>query len=257
MQATQARRSVLITGGASGIGAEVANQLALDGYRVVVADLNDERAAEVVASLSGSGHSAVRIDVSDADSVERAFATAEANAGPIDVLVHAAGVMLTDPNGKHLKFWESGLQRWETSMAVNARGAYLSSSAFVKLRLQKPVQHGRVVLFTSVTAQTGGSKTTFADYAASKAAVIGFMRAAARECAALGITMNAVSPGQIETPMLRKNIPAGTPVDPAVIPVGRVGQPEDVAAAIRYIISAEASFITGATFDVNGGQRMQ
>ena len=79
----------------------------------------------------------------------------------------------------------------------------------------------------------------------------------ARECAALGITMNAVSPGQIETPMLRKNIPAGTPVDSTVIPVGRVGQPEDVAAAIRYIVSPEASFITGATFDVNGGQRMQ
>lgn len=252
------RRSALITGGTGGIGVEVARQLAAEGYRVIVADLNEELARAVAASLPGDSHGAVALDVTDAGSVARAFDSAAGHPlGTIDVLVHAAGVLLTEPDGRHLPFWESGLPRWDSSMAINARGAFVCAAEYVRQRLRRPGANGRIVLFTSVAAQTGGSKTTFADYAASKAAVTGFMRAAARECAQLGITINAVAPGQIDTPMLRKNIPAGTPVDPHVIPVGRVGQPADVAAAIRYIVSPEASFITGATFDVNGGQRMQ
>lgn len=251
------QRCALITGGAGGIGAEVARQLAQEGYRVIVADLNLEQASALAQALPGTGHQALQLNVADPVSVQTAFELAEASWGPVDVLVNAAGVLLTDPEGRHLRFWESGLTRWDTSMAINARGCFLVAAAFVEQRLKRPVAHGRIVLFTSVTAQTGGSKKTYADYAASKAAVIGFMRVAARECASLGITVNAVSPGQIETPMLRKNVPAGTPVDAGVIPVGRVGQPSDVAAAIRYIASTDASFITGATFDVNGGQRMQ
>jgi 3-oxoacyl-[acyl-carrier protein] reductase len=257
MHTTVPRRSALITGGTGGIGVEVARQLADEGYRIIVADLNEELARAVVATLPGSGHAALTLDVTDANDVARAFDTAAGPLGTVDVLVHAAGVLLTEPDGRHLPFWESGLPRWDASMAINARGAFVCAAEFVRQRLRRPGADGRIILFTSVAAQTGGSKATFADYAASKAAVTGFMRAAARECAHLGITINAVAPGQIDTPMLRKNIPAGTPVDPQVIPVGRVGQPADVAAAIRYIVSPEASFITGATFDVNGGQRMQ
>lgn len=251
------QRTAFVTGGASGIGAAVAHRLVQDGYRVVVADIDESRAAGMAAGLPGTGHAAVRIDVADAASVEAAFDQATQALGRIDVLVHAAGVLLTETDGCHRPFWESGLQRWDTTMAINARGAYLCSTAYVHQRLRNPGQNGRVILFTSVAAQTGGSKTTFADYAASKAAVIGFMRAAARECAHLDITVNAVAPGQIDTPMLRKNIPAGTPVDPLVIPVGRVGHPAEVADAIAYLVSPQSSFITGTTLDVNGGQRMQ
>ncbi|MDX9698741.1 MAG: SDR family oxidoreductase [Rhodocyclaceae bacterium] len=257
MQAHISRRCALITGGASGIGAALAARLATDGYRIVVADINEEPAYQVAAGLPGGGHLAVAMDVSLPESVEQAFDTAETLAGPVDILVNAAGVLLTEPDGKPLRFWESGLPRWERNMAINARGCLLTASTYVRRRLERPVAHGRIVLFSSVAAQTGGSKATFADYAASKAAVLGFMRAAARECAPLGITVNAVSPGQIETPMLRKNIPAGTAVDPGVIPLARFGQPQDVAATIGFIISPDADFITGATFDVNGGQRMQ
>jgi NAD(P)-dependent dehydrogenase (short-subunit alcohol dehydrogenase family) len=256
MQDNKQRRA-MVTGGASGIGAAVARRLANDGYRVVVADLDKAGALDLAAGLPGAGHAAVHIDVADADSVEQAFAAALAQLGAIDVLVHAAGVLLTEHDGSHKPFWESAPARWDASMAVNARGAFLCSGAYLRQRLAYPAADGRVILFTSVAAQTGGSKKTYADYAASKAAVIGFMRAAARECAHLDITINAVAPGQIDTPMLRKNIPAGTPVDPLVIPVGRVGQPADVAEAIAYLVSPAASFITGVTLDVNGGQRMQ
>lgn len=250
------RRTALITGAGSGIGAEVARRLAADGYRVVLADLNEAGARLVLDSLPGSGHAAVQIDVADAGSVERAFTQAEAQSGPLDVLVHAAGVLLTQADGSLARFWESGLERWERTMAINARGTFLTSAEFMKLRVKRPVAHGRIVLFSSVAGQTGGGKT-YADYAASKAAVLGFMRAAARECAPLGITVNAIAPGQIETPMLRKNLPTGTLVDPKVVPLGRFGEPADVAAAVRFAVSPEAGFITGATFDVNGGQRIQ
>jgi NAD(P)-dependent dehydrogenase (short-subunit alcohol dehydrogenase family) len=257
MNASPIRRCALITGGASGIGAALATRLAADGCRIVVADINADQARVVVAELPGTGHLALAMDVSSPESVEQAFENAEIEAGPVDILVNAAGVMLTERDGTPLRFWESGLARWETNMAINARGCLLTAAAYVRKRLIQPVAHGRIVLFSSVAAQTGGSKATFADYAASKAAVLGFMRAAARECAALGITVNAVSPGQIDTPMLRKNIPAGTPVDAGVIPLARFGEPADVAATIAFIVSADADFITGATFDVNGGQRMQ
>ena len=256
MQTDTNRRTVLITGGAGGIGAGIAAQLAQQGYRVVLADLDVNQAASIAAALPGHDHCAVVMDVANEASVEQAFEQAEA-AGPVDVLVHAAGVLLTTPGKPTLKFWESGLELWEACMRINARGSYLCAAAFVRRRLQHAVPHGRIVLFSSVVGQNGGAKNSFADYAASKGAVFGFMRAAARECAALGITVNAVAPGHIDTPMLRKNIPAGTPVDTSLIPLGRLGQPEDIAAVVSYIISPEASYITGATFDVNGGLRMQ
>ncbi|CAN5413507.1 SDR family NAD(P)-dependent oxidoreductase [soil metagenome] len=256
MSESISRRTALVTGGGSGIGAEIARRFAQDGYRVVVADLNEAGARSVAAELAGSDHAAVQLDVADAASVEQAFRQAESRSGAIDVLVHAAGVLLTEHDGRHARFWESGLDRWERTMAINARGTFLVAAQFLRQRVEKPVAHGRVILFSSVAGQTGGGRT-YADYAASKAAVLGFMRAAARECAPLGITVNAIAPGQIETPMLRKNIPTGTAVDPKVVPLGRFGEPRDVAAAVHFAASVEAAFITGATFDVNGGQRIQ
>jgi NAD(P)-dependent dehydrogenase (short-subunit alcohol dehydrogenase family) len=256
MQSESTHRRALITGAASGIGAEIARRLAADGYRIIAADRNFDGAQAVVVSLDGAPHTAFAIDVADAASVEQAFAAAEAS-GPVDVLVHAAAVLLTEPDGLTPRFWELDLRRWDTSMAINSRGSFLVTRAFMQHRERRPVTHGRVILFSSVIAQTGGSRTTYADYAASKAAVLGFMRVAARECASLGITVNAIAPGQIDTPMLRKNIPAGVAVDASAIPLARFGQPADVAAAVRYLASPDASFITGATLDVNGGQRMQ
>lgn len=249
------RRRALVTGGASGLGAAISRRLAEEGYCVVIADVDLEGAASTVKTLKGDEHAHVKADVSDLESVREAFAVAEST-HPMDIVVNAAGILLTEADARVAKFWEIGLDRWERTMAVNARGSLLVASEFVRRRIERPVAEGRIVFFSSIVGQTGGVRP-FADYAASKAAVIGLLRAAARDCADLNITVNAIAPGQIETPMLRKNIPAGTPVDPNVIPLGRVGRPFEVAALVNFIVSIDASFITGATFDANGGQRMQ
>lgn len=256
MQIQAQRRSALITGGAGGIGSEIGRRLAGDGYRVVIADVQEDRAREIAAHLPSDGHAGVAIDVTKESSVREALDRAEKAAGPIHVLVHAAGVLLTQTDGSHLRFWESGTERWDNTMAINARGSFLVAAEFARRRVAEPVRDGRIVLFSSLLGQAGGTRT-FADYSASKAAVLGFLRAAARDCALLGITVNAIAPGQIETPMLRLNIPKGTPVDDKAVLMGRYGEPADIAAAVRYIVSPEASFVTGATFDINGGQRMQ
>lgn len=250
------RRAVLVTGGAGGIGAEIGRQLAADGYRVAIADLHLDRSQAVASALPGSGHVAVKMDVSKASDVGQGMAVAEQALGPLHVLVHAAGALLTQEDGSLARFWESGIERWDRVMAINARGSFLVAAEFVKRRVAAPVVHGRVVLFSSITGQNGGSRP-YADYAASKAAVLGFLRAAAKECAPLDITVNAIAPGQIDTPMLRQSGAAGMQADPNLIPMARFGSPADIAACVRYIVSPEASFVTGATFDVNGGQRMQ
>jgi len=249
------QRRVLVTGGASGIGAEVARRLALGGWRVAVADLDADKASTVAAALPGSGHLPVHIDVADEVSVGSAFEEAEARVGPLRAVVHAAGVILTGPPMSTLPaFWDAGVQRWDRTMSINARGTYLVSAAFLRHRVRHPVEHGRLVLFSSVSGQMGG---LYADYAASKAAVLGFMRVAARECAPLGITINAIAPGQIDTPMLRRRLPQDAAVDRHVIPVGRLGQTRDIASMVDFLLSDETDFITGATLDINGGQRMQ
>lgn len=255
MQTRTTRRAALITGGAGGIGAEIARSLASDGYLVVVADLDEHASSEIARSLPGDGHFGICMDVSEETAVEASMRHAEERAGPIAVLVHAAGIMLTQSDGSLLRFWESGIDRWDSTMAINARGTFLTAAAFMRRRIARPVENGRIVLFSSLAGQATGSRP-YADYSASKAAVLGFMRAAARECAGFGITVNAIAPGQIETPMLRKNIPVGTPVNPAVL-MGRYGEPADIASAVRYLVAPETSFVTGATFDINGGQRMQ
>jgi 3-oxoacyl-[acyl-carrier protein] reductase len=253
--ATTGRGSVIVTGGASGIGSDVARRLACDGWCVAVADVNAQKVAAVAADLPGGGHLAVVMDVADEASVESAFDAAEEGLGPLRALVHAAGVILTAPLGSTPPtFWEAGLDRWEQTMDVNARGTYLVSKAFMRRRVQAPLAHSRVVLFSSVSGQVGG---LYADYAASKAAVLGFMRVAARECAQFGVTMNAVAPGQIDTPMLRQTLKDEVVADRRVIPVGRFGRPADVSAVVQFVLSEDTDFITGATFDVNGGQRIQ
>ena len=255
MPMTAQRSNVFITGAGSGLGAAAARKLASEGWRLAIADLDAVRAQSVATSLHGQGHLAIQLDVSDEDSVASAFKIAEQAMGPIRALVNAAGVILTERALEAPpRFWETPTERWDRTLAINLRGSFLPCVQFMRHRVQAPIEHGRIILFSSISGQTGGS---YADYAASKAGLLGFMRVAARECAPLGITMNAIAPGMIDTPMLRQRLAPGAVVDPQLVPVGRLGQPEDIASVVSFIASEQSAFITGATFDVNGGQRMQ
>jgi NAD(P)-dependent dehydrogenase (short-subunit alcohol dehydrogenase family) len=197
------------------------------------------------------------VDVANESSVERLFETVEGDIGPVAVLVCNAGRLLLR-DGKRPLIQETTLQNWNETFAVNTVGPFLCSRAYLACRHRNNIEHGRVITFSSVAAQLGGYNASAA-YIAAKAAVIGFTKALAREAAPLGITANAVAPGMIETDMMRlASGGAGvTPATTANVPLGRIGQPGDVAAAVAFLASPEASYITGATLDVNGGYRMQ
>jgi NAD(P)-dependent dehydrogenase (short-subunit alcohol dehydrogenase family) len=250
-------RVALVTGGGRGIGQEICQTLAEAGLQVVAADIDQQVATATASSLPGKDHAGLYVDVADEASVEGLFDTVERDVGPIAILVCNAGRLLLRDGTRPL-IQETSLQNWEDTFGVNTVGPFLCSRAYIAHRQHRPVEHGRIVTFSSVAAQLGGYNASAA-YIAAKAAVIGFTKALAREVAPLGITANIIAPGMIETDMMR--LAAGgagaTAANTSNVPLGRIGQPRDVAAAVRFLASPEASYITGATIDVNGGYRMQ
>ena len=250
------QRVALVTGGGRGIGAALCIHLARTGIRVVVADIDAATAAEVAAGL-GASHSSCRVDVSDEHAVIAMFDKVEADIGPVAILICAAGLLIM-PGGERPLIKDLDLETWERSFAVNTRGAFLCSREFLRRREAKPVVHGRAVFFGSVAAQLGGYRSSAA-YIGAKAAVMGYAKAFAREAAHLGITSNAIAPGLIDTPMLRSTVTSSGGLVAAAqnIPLGRIGTVDDVAAAVDYLISPDADYITGTVMDVNGGYRMQ
>lgn len=249
-------RLALVTGGGRGIGEAIARQLAAQGMEVVIADI-DERGAQRVAEGLGAPHSARAVDVANEDAVERLFDELETNLGPVAVLVCVAGLLIL-PNGERPLIKDMSLDTWERSFAVNARGAFLCSRAYLRRRESLNVEHGRVVFFGSVAAQLGGYRSSAA-YIGAKSAVHGYAKAFAREAAHLGITSNVIAPGLIDTEMLRSTVTSSGALEAVTqnIPLGRVGTVDDVASAVSYLVSPAASYITGNVIDVNGGYRMQ
>ena len=250
-------RLALVTGGGRGIGAEICRVFAAGGLRVVAADLDKDAASSTAELLGGQGHSGQYVDVADEGSVEALFEAVERDAGPVAVLVCNAGRLLLR-DGKRPLIQDTTLQNWNDTFAVNTVGTFLCARAYLARRQRQNVEHGRLITFSSVAAQLGGYNASAA-YIAAKAAVIGFTKAFAREAAPLGITANTIAPGMIETDMMRlASGGAGTtPANTSNVPLGRIGQPGDVAATVGFLASPEASYITGATIDVNGGYRMQ
>jgi NAD(P)-dependent dehydrogenase (short-subunit alcohol dehydrogenase family) len=250
------RRVALVTGGGRGIGAAICIHLARTGLRVVVADIDGASAEQVAAGL-GAGHTAASVDVADEQAVVTLFDKTEREVGPVAVLVCAAGLLIL-PGGERPLIKDLDLDTWERSFAVNTRGAFLCSREFLRRREAQPVAHGRAVFFGSVAAQLGGYRSSAA-YIGAKAAVMGYAKAFAREAAHLGITSNVIAPGLIDTPMLRSTVTSSGGLVTAAqnIPLGRIGTVEDVGAAVDYLVSPGADYITGTVIDVNGGYRMQ
>lgn len=235
-----AGRRALVTGGASGIGAAVARRLAADGAVVLIADVQGEAAARLGAEIGGAG---VALDVADFDAV----AAAAHEHGPFDILVNSAGV------DQHAFFTHSAPADWRRLLAVNLESVLNTTHAV--LGGMQTAGYGRIVNIASEAGRLGSRGGSV--YAAAKGGVIAFTRSIARENGRLGITANVVAPGPIDTPLLRQAVArAGDRMMSAMTGVtlaGRLGTPDEVAAAVAFLASETAGYITGEVLGVSGG----
>jgi NAD(P)-dependent dehydrogenase (short-subunit alcohol dehydrogenase family) len=244
-------RTAVITGAASrrGIGRAAADRLARDGWSIAVLDLDDEAAKRTAAEIAGNRSAAalgVAADVSDEDSVEAAIARVEASLPPIIGLANVAGV--SSPTD----FLDVTTAEWDRVFDINMRGTFLVTRRVVPAMIAAGV--GRIVNVSSVSAQRGGGTYSKVPYSASKAAVIGFTRALAREMGPHGITVNSVAPGPIDTDIMGGTLTEERKAEMSADSMtGRVGTPEEVAALLAFLLSEEAGYITAATYDINGG----
>lgn len=246
-------RVALVTGAARGIGLQVAERLGALGATVVLVDVRPEveSAAEALRAR-GLAAEAVMGDIADEGVVRDLVAGVAAAHGGLDILVNNAGIS-PKHGGRKALVEETALAEWQAVLAVNLTGAFLLCREAVPLMRRRG--WGRIVNMSSQAGRTR-SQIAGSHYAASKAGLIGFSRTLAAEVGAAGITVNCIAPGRIETPMAAV---AGAEVNQAYvtqIPVARIGMPDDIAAAVLFLASDQAGFITGATLDVNGGHFM-
>ncbi len=238
----------IVTGGGQGIGRSVAERLAREGAPVAVWDLDLSGATETVRAIASLGVEGEprKVDVASWEEVKAAVETVVQRWGRIDILVNNAGVTR---DGLLVRMQPAD---WEFVLSVNLNGTFHCTKAVLPVMIKQ--RSGRIVNLASVVGAMGNAGQ--ANYAASKAAVIGFTKSVAREYAARNITANAVAPGFIDTLMTRK-LPEETRESlKRQIPLGRLGQPEDVAHAVGFLVSEEASYITGQVLHVNGGMLM-
>ncbi len=242
------RKVAIVTGGGQGIGRAITLDFAEAGIDVVVADINLEMAetAAAEAAAAGSAPLAFELNVADARNVEALVEKVTEKYGRIDYLINNAGIT------RDALMMRMGDDAWQAVIDVNLTGTYLCSKAVIRVMMKQ--RDGRIVNISSVVGAMGNAGQT--NYAASKAGVVGFTKSLAREVAARGITVNAVAPGFIQTAMTDALPDKAREELVNMIPNGRLGTPEDVAAAVLFLISEDASYITGQVLHVNGGMYM-
>jgi NAD(P)-dependent dehydrogenase (short-subunit alcohol dehydrogenase family) len=241
----------VVTGGGSGIGRAIADRLAADGIAIAVLDLDGDAAERVAAEIEGCGGTAIgwAVDVTDRAGLEATVADVAERLGPPTILVNNAGLQGFE------RFLKITPEQWARVVEVNLTGTFHCCQVVLPHMLE--AGWGRIVNISSSSAQ--GGQPMMAHYVSSKAAVIGLTKSLALEFGPKGITVNTIPPGFIDTPMLRDSESKGLlggPVEDieARTPVRRVGQPHDIAAATAFLVSDDASYVTGQVIGVNGGR---
>jgi 3-oxoacyl-[acyl-carrier protein] reductase len=235
----------LVTGGAQGIGKAVALTLARHGADVIVADVNLEKAAETAKEVEAAGRAAmaVNVDVTRLSDVEQMVESAMGHFGKVDILINNAGIAR---DKLILRMTE---EDWDAVLDVNLKGTFNCTKAIIKHMSKQ--RSGKIVNIASVVGEMGNPGQ--ANYSASKAGVIGFTKTIAREFAQRGINVNAIAPGYIQTPMTDVLPEKAKEELKRMIPMERLGQPEDVAQAVLFLVSEASSYVTGQVLNVNGG----
>ncbi|MGH9630105.1 MAG: 3-oxoacyl-[acyl-carrier-protein] reductase [Bryobacteraceae bacterium] len=241
-------RTAFVTGASRGIGKACALSLAEAGNRVVLAARSKDRLQETAAAVRAKGAESflVELDLASSESIKEAFATAAREFGRVDILVNNAAIT---KDGLALRMKK---EDWDIVLQTNLSGAFFATQQVLQGMMRE--RWGRIINITSVVGECGNAGQT--NYSASKAGLIGMTKSLAQEMASRGVTVNAVSPGFIETDMtsvlsaeVRERILAS-------IPLKRMGSPEDVAAAVRFLSREDAAYITGHVLEVNGGMYM-
>ena len=246
-------RIAVVTGAAQGIGAAIAQRLAADGHKVAVLDLSAEAAQGTVDAIVAAGGTALAVgaDVSDAGAVDAAFAQIVEKLGPPTILVNNAGIIRDN------LLFKMTVEEWDLVMAVHLRGSFLTTKAAQKHMIE--AGFGRIINLSSISALGNRGQV---NYSAAKAGIQGFTKTLALELGKFGVTANVVGPGFIETPMTEATAERiGVPFDQFIeavakeTPVGRVGQPDDIAHAVSFFASEGAGYVSGQVLYVAGGPK--
>jgi 3-oxoacyl-[acyl-carrier protein] reductase len=244
-------RVAIVTGAAQGIGRAVAEALAAQGASLAVVDVNTASTEDLAAALRNKGQSAVAVtaDVSDGAAVRRMVKSVVTAFGTVHILVNNAGVLRNTP------VVDMPESEWDLVVDVCLKGAFLCSQAVLPVMMAN--RYGKIINISSLAARSA-SVLGGAAYTSAKAGLLGFSRHLAREVASFGINVNAICPGATDTPMTRGGARDAQHFEELAraVPLGRWGSPAEQANAVAFLVSDAASFITGATLDVNGGQLM-
>jgi 2-dehydro-3-deoxy-L-rhamnonate dehydrogenase (NAD+) len=234
----------IVTGSARGIGRAIAERLAREGARVLIADV-DEATARTTAGEIGANATAQRLDVASEASWEAAVKVATETWGRLDVLVNNAGIA-----GRSAPAWELPLAEWQRVIEIDLTGVFLGCRAVLPAMIGQG--YGRIVNISSIAGKEGNPNAV--PYSAAKSGVIGLTKAIAKEVATKGVIVNAITPAVIETEILKQVSEEHIAYMTSRIPMGRVGQPHEVAALATFLCSDEVTFSTGAVFDLSGGR---
>ena len=238
-------RSAVVTGGASGIGLATIRRMAQSGANVAIWDMNEKAMADIASNIPDAQTHTCKVDVSKLGDVEAAFRSTLAAFGKIDALVNSAGIA-----GANTMVWEYPAKEWLRVIDVNLNGTFYTCRTVTPHMIEN--KYGRIVNISSVAGKEGNP--TASAYSAAKAGVIGLTKSLGKELATHGVNVNAITPTTVKTPILDQVAQSHIDYMLSKIPMGRLGEPEEIAALVAWLCTEDCSFSTGAVFDLSGGR---